>query len=222
MTARRRPPKEPGSKKPVSREPISKETTEPENGVHQYRVALEQLNSEIDVVVERVLDTPTKRVEEFGARTEARIDMLTDVLRVTRTSSVSASTAFNKSSAEFVKMSRVRLGVQAEGARTAGDGRRATAGILSLERPRRLPENPHRNYGKSTSPVRPLHRDPRCRRSTPSQSPSLRSTAPTLLEQPRRRHQRPARRLVHRPRRALVVRFGGPASWARGSRVTWV
>jgi hypothetical protein len=75
MTARRRPPKARG-------------TVEPRNGHHRTAILLEALRGQMQVVVERVLDTPTKReFAELAARMEAvggRVDLLSDALRATR------------------------------------------------------------------------------------------------------------------------------------------
>jgi hypothetical protein len=56
MTERRKPPKARG-------------IPEPRNGHHRTAVLLEELQSQMRVVVERVLDTPTKR--EFDERLDA-------------------------------------------------------------------------------------------------------------------------------------------------------
>jgi hypothetical protein len=85
MTARRRPPREPVSKEPVAKEPPREPDPPEPNERDRYAVALEQLNGQIKVVIERARDTLTRREsEELAARTEARVDMLADVLRLTR------------------------------------------------------------------------------------------------------------------------------------------
>ena len=72
MTARRRPPKKPGP-------------TEPENGAHATGVVLEDIRGQMKVVIEALRGTATSgELRHLATRTETRMDLFSDALRVTR------------------------------------------------------------------------------------------------------------------------------------------
>jgi hypothetical protein len=72
MTARRRPPKKPGP-------------TEPENGAHATGVVLEDIRGQMKVVIEALRGTATSgELRDLATRTETRMDLFSDALRVTR------------------------------------------------------------------------------------------------------------------------------------------
>jgi hypothetical protein len=72
MTARRRPPKKPGP-------------TEPENGAHATGVVLEDIRGQMKVVIEALRGTATSvELRDLATRTETRMDLFSDALRLTR------------------------------------------------------------------------------------------------------------------------------------------
>jgi len=72
MTGRRRHPKEPGP-------------TEPENGGHTTGVILEEIRGQMRVVIEALRGTATSgELRDLATRTETRMDLFSDALRVTR------------------------------------------------------------------------------------------------------------------------------------------